>query len=393
MKKRIMTTALAILVLALTGCGSSSSDSGSYAAAPEEYKSAYEGDMTANAAADEYYDEYRDYEEYDYEDYPAEEAAKMTAEGAESSMDDVSVTEADAESTKTKGSGRMLIKNVYLRVESEDVEVMVKNVERRVDSLGGYIESTNIENTKYSSSEKKTATIIARVPVEKLDGFVDEVEGQSNVLSKNSNAEDVTLRYVDMQSKLESYEIEYDRINELLKKADDLDTIIALEARLTEVRYQIESYGAQLKQMKNQATYSTVTLNIEQVIEYTPVVVPEKTRLERMSEGFLSNCKRVWNGILDFLVGLVIALPVLLIWAVIIVVIVLIIRFIINKNSRYTKEERARIKAEKREARRAAKRNAAQRRAGSAPYVQNPASVKGQNTEVKETDESKKTDE
>ena len=362
MKRRIVTVALAVLVAALTGCGSSDSAASYAPEAREDYKSAYAADNEI-AEAGEYYDEY---EEYDYNEYPAEESAKMAAGDADASMDEATVNEADAESVNSKGIGRMLIKNVYLSVESEDVEVMVKNVEKRVDSLGGYIESTNIENTKYSSSERKTATIIARVPVEKLDGFVDEVEGQSNVLSKNSNAEDVTLRYVDMQSKLESYEIEYDRINELLKQADDLDTIIALESRLTEIRYQIESYGAQLKQMKNQATYSTVTLNIEQVIEYTPVVVAEKTRLERMSEGFISNCKRVWNGLLDFLVGLVIALPVLLIWAVIIIVIVLIIRFIINKNSRYTKEERAKMKAEKK----AAKRNAKMRKAGKVQPLQ-----------------------
>ncbi|MCR5234739.1 MAG: DUF4349 domain-containing protein [Lachnospiraceae bacterium] len=362
MKRRIMTVALAVLVAALTGCGSSDSAASYAPEAREDYKSAYAADNEI-AEAGEYYDEY---EEYDYNEFPAEESAKMTAGEADASMDEATVNEADAESVNSKGMGRMLIKNVYLSVESEDVEVMVKNVEKRVDSLGGYIESTNIENTKYSSSERKTATIVARVPVEKLDGFVDEVEGQSNVLSKNSNAEDVTLRYVDMQSKLESYEIEYDRINELLKQADDLDTIIALESRLTEIRYQIESYGAQLKQMKNQATYSTVTLNIEQVIEYTPVVVAEKTRLERMSEGFISNCKRVWNGLLDFLVGLVIALPVLLIWAVIIIVIVLIIRFIINKNSRYTKEERARMKAEKK----AAKRNAKMRKTGNGQPLQ-----------------------
>ena len=127
MKKRIMTTAMAILVLALTGCGSSSSsDSGNYATAPEEYKSAYDNDMEAFAAADEYYDGFEEYEEYDYSDYPAEEAPKMAAEGAEPSMDDVSVTEADAESARAKSMERMLIKNVYLRVESEDVEVMVK---------------------------------------------------------------------------------------------------------------------------------------------------------------------------------------------------------------------------------------------------------------------------
>ncbi len=312
---------LAVSVI-LGGCGGSSHSSKAAAAAAPEYDDyeEYEGAAESAYYADDYYD------------------SDMVTEQAKSSMDNAEepaeVTEADVEGgANAQKSQRMLIKNVYLNVESEDVEAMMHNVEKRVDQLGGYVESTNMDNTKYSNSERKTATIVARVPVEKLDSFVDEVEGQSNVLSKNSNAEDVTLKYVDMQSKLESYQTEYDRISELLKEADDLDTIIALEGRLTEIRYQIESYGSQLKVMKNQATYSTITLNITQVIEYTPVTVEEKTRFERMCDGFVSNCKRVWNGILDFFVGLVIALPVLIIWAIIIAAIVLIIKAIIRKHS------------------------------------------------------------
>lgn len=326
MRKRIYAVISAVLVMSLAGCGSSSSS------AKESYAedSRYDSYATAESAAapEEYYDEYEgDYENYEY---PAEAKVAMDTAGGSAGTANDSITEEDVESASAEKASRMLIKNVYMEVESEDVDVMVKNVEKRVDALGGYIESTNINNTKYSSSERKTATIVARIPVEKLDGFVEEVEGQSNLLNKNSNAEDVTLRYVDTKAKLESYQTEYDRLNELLERADDLDTIIALESRLSEVRYQIESYGAQLKAMKNQATYSTVTMNITQVIEYTPVVVEEKTRIERMRDGFISNCKRVWNGLLDFGVGFVVALPVLLVWFVIIAVIVIIIRLIIK---------------------------------------------------------------
>ncbi|MCR5509256.1 MAG: DUF4349 domain-containing protein [Lachnospiraceae bacterium] len=307
MKKKIVLFA-AVFSLLLSGCGSSSSDRSA------AYKS-YAGEA-APAEAEEYYDAYE---------------SDMVVESGSADMGEV--TEADVESGKNQNAERMLIKNVYMSVESEDVERMMHNVEKRVEQLGGYIESTNLENQKYSSSERKTANIIARVPVEKLDSFVDEVGEQSNVLSKSSSAEDVTLRYVDMQSKLESYQTEYDRISELLEKADDLDTIIALEARLTEVRYQIESYGSQLKVMKNQATYSTINLSITQVIEYTPVMVEEKSRIERMADGFVSNCRKVWNGLLDFGVGFVIALPVLIIWAAVIIVIILIVKAV-NKSYR-----------------------------------------------------------
>ena len=157
------------------------------------------------------------------------------------------------------------------------------------------------------------------------------------------NAEDVTLRYVDMQARMDSLQTEYDRISELLKEADSLDNIIELENRLTDIRYEMQSYGAQMKAMKNQATYSTIYLNVKQVIEYTPVVVQEKSRLERMSDGFIQNCKRVWNGILDFFVGLIVALPVLLVWAVIITLIVLVIRFIVKRRRQnHPKKEKAR---------------------------------------------------
>ena len=335
MRKRKISTiinALLAVSLLLSGCGGSSSSKAADAAAPAAAADYENFAMAEEASADSgYYDE-----AYDYSD---EMVRETSAEGAESET--AQVTEDEVEGGANQKTERMLIKNVYMSVESEDIDAMMKSIERRVDALGGYIENMNVDNTKYSNSEKKTATILARVPVEKLDAFVDEVEGQSNVLSKSSNAEDVTLKYVDMQSRMDSLQIEYDRISELLKQADELDNIIELENRLTDIRYEMQSYGSQMKVMKNQARYSTVNLNITQVIEYTPVVVEEKTRLERMSEGFVSNCKRVGNGIVDFFVGLVIALPILLVWAVIITMIVLIIRLIVRKSrERHPRKEK-----------------------------------------------------
>ena len=322
MKKSTRIFIGAITVLALTGCGSGSNKS---AAAYDSYMAE---EPVAMAQSGETYSRDYDYEDYDYdEEMVTEEAAYDSGSNSTAQINEEDVKE----SAESSGNKRMLIKTVHMDVESEDIDTMVKNVEKRVEELGGYIENLSVNNQKYSNSETKTAEITARVPVEKLDQFVNEVEGQSNVLSRSSNAEDVTLRYVDMQARMESLQTEYDRISELLKEADSLDNIIELENRLTDIRYEMQSYGAQMKAMKNQATYSTIYLNVKQVIEYTPVVEKEKTRLERMSEGFIQNCKKVGNDILDFFVGLIVALPVLLVWAVVITIIVLFIKFIIKK--------------------------------------------------------------
>ncbi|MCR4806749.1 MAG: DUF4349 domain-containing protein [Lachnospiraceae bacterium] len=335
MKKRRILILGVITSLVLAGCGGSKEASVPY----EENYMADEAVAAAAPEAKSYAGDY-DYEEYDgYEEEMVTEEAYDTAssEGAQVNEEEVK------ESAESSGNKRMLIKTVHMNVESEDIDSMVKNVEKRVEELGGYVENLSVNNQKYSNSETKTADLTARVPVEKLDMFVNEVEGQSNVLSRSSNAEDVTLRYVDMQARMDSLQTEYDRISELLKEADSLDNIIELENRLTDIRYEMQSYGAQMKAMKNQATYSTIYLNIKQVIEYTPVVEKEKTRIERMTEGFIQNCKKVGNGVLDFFVGLIVALPVLLIWAVVITIIVLIIKFIIRKSSeKHPRKEKVR---------------------------------------------------
>ena len=334
-KNRILILGLVLGVM-LAGCGGSGSNS-KESAAPMAEGAYYDNDAVAYAGEADYDESYKSYD-YEEPEMVAEEATEYRGDNGDAG--EAQVDESAIEDSANQKSKRMLIKTVYMNVESEDVDAMMKQVEKRVDALGGYIESMNVDNTKYSNSERKTANITARVPVEKLDQFCDEVEGQSNVLSKSSNAEDVTLKYVDMQSRMDSLQIEYDRISELLKQADELENIIELEKRLTDIRYEMQSYGSQLKAMKNQATYSTINLSITQVIEYTPVVVEEQTRLERLRDGFITNCKKVGNGIVDFFVGFVIALPVLLVWAVVIFIIVLIIKAIVRKCKDRPKKER-----------------------------------------------------
>ena len=129
----------------------------------------------------------------------------------------------------------------------------------------------------------------------------------------------------------------------LMEKAESVDAIIALETRLTEVRYQIQSMESQLRTYDNQVDYATITLSVEEVTIYTPDTQEPKSDLQRMTDGFVTSVKRVLQGIKNFLIDLVIALPYLLIWAVVIAAIVLVIRMIVKKS----KKKRERKLAEK----------------------------------------------
>ena len=257
---------------------------------------------------------------------PGEEAvqeAGVYEEAAETDMGSGSETAALDENAV---SDRKLIKNVSMAVETEDYTGLVSNIQSRVEELGGYTESFEAYNE--SSVGSRSASLTLRIPADRLDEFVSQVEEISNIVSRQETVEDVTLTYVDLESRRRMYEEEEDRLLSLLEQAETLEEIIALESRLTEVRYQLESMESQLRTMDNQVNYSTVYLSIDEVERYTPPA--EKGTWERIRTGFTENVYRVGNGIKEFFIGFVISLPILLVLAVGIIIAVIVIRLFLR---------------------------------------------------------------
>ena len=309
MKKRVLGIIISSLCVAalLAGCGSSSSS----ASAKADYAAAEEG---------EYYD-------YDYA-----EPEMATDDVYEYSRDTNSAGEADVptDSQIQSNSNRKLIKTVNMSAETREFDNLIANVMSRIDSLGGYAESTDISGNTYNSKSARSAHIVARIPAEKLDGFVKSIAEESNITNKNESAEDVTLQYADVEAHKDSLKIEQERLNQLLEQADDLETIIALEDRLTQVRYEIESYESRLRTMNNQVVFATVNLSVQEVKEYTPEPIEEKTFGQRLAEEFLDSCEEAWETIQDFVIGFVSMLPMLLVLLIILGVVFLIVFVIIR---------------------------------------------------------------
>ena len=171
-----------------------------------------------------------------------------------------------------------------------------------------------------------------RIPANQLNSFLERVKGVSNVISMNQDVRDVTLSYTDLESHKKSLLTEQERLLALLENADNMEDIITIEERLSEVRYSIESMESQLRVMDNQVDYSTVYIDITEVKELT--VVDPETDGERMVRRFKENIYDIGYGFKEFGIGFVIALPYLVVWAVIILIIVLIVRGIIKHNKK-----------------------------------------------------------
>lgn len=228
----------------------------------------------------------------------------------------------DKENT-TVETGRKLIRTVTIRSETDDQDALLSELEARVAALGGYVQSKNVNN---SQTGRRTATLVLRIPAEQLDAFVDHVEGATNILSVNENAEDITLNYIATESRVKALETEEARLLELLAQANNLDEILRLESRLTEVRTELERHRSQLKLYDNLVDYATVNLTITEVKEYTVVEEEEPSAWQRIGSGFVNSLKGVWTIIREVFIFFIVALPYLALIAVIPVSVVVIVR-------------------------------------------------------------------
>lgn len=305
-KVNIVMVGLVLLVFMLTSC----SAKGDYNYNMPATENKYSGD---NSVA----------EDMGEGDMPAE---------AGGSNGEQEVAQSDANTNTVVNTKQKLIKTYSIDMETQDYDKLIPAIQKKVVTLEGYVESSNLEGKGIYGSNTRYASIVARVPQEKVEEFVHSVSDLGNVVNSNNNTQDITLAYADVESHQKSLRIEQERLLTLLEKAEKLEDIITLEERLSKVRYEIEAYESKLRLFDNQVNYSTVTLNISEVRRIT--VIEEDTAFDRMKSGFLNSIYNIRDGAVNLFVWIVVNIPYLVIWAIIIIIIVIIVKKTMKKNKK-----------------------------------------------------------
>ncbi len=260
---------------------------------------------------------------------PAEAAgeSQYTTYGSLSNDSAITIEESAALQSQDK-----IIRTFYLDVETQEFDSLIAKLDAEISRLNGYVENSRISGRSfYDRDGARVANITARIPRSKVDEFVNAVGENANVVNKQESTENVTLEYTDIESRKKSLQIEQERLFALLEKADSLDSIVTLESRLSEIRYQLQNYETTLRTYDNKVEYSTVSLNIQEVEKFTPRVEIKQTVGTRIKNGFSNTIYNISEGLQNFLVWFIVNLPYLLIWSVIIAAITLITRRILKK--------------------------------------------------------------
>ncbi len=239
---------------------------------------------------------------------------------------DTAVNSGEGSDNGAYREGRKLIETVSLEVETREFEQMMSVLEERIQELDGYVEAMDTYNgSSYSGyNSNRSAHLTVRIPSGKLDGFLDTVSDIGNIVRRHNNVEDVTLSYVDMESRRNTLRTEQSRLLEFLDKAETIEEIITIEQRLSEVRYQLESMESQLRTIDNLVDYSTVDIDISEVKELTPVEEP--SAWERISEGFAENLISIGHGTVELGIWFLVNLPYLAVWGAVLTAVIFAVK-------------------------------------------------------------------
>ena len=315
-------TALLLIICIFSGCNSESEGDYVNKAADMAYSNAPLPEASSNA-------DYGYYDGSDYDGYFADAGSSAPSFSSGTSVNGSDRTDYYENDTLRTGS-RKLIKRVSLTIETLEFEKSCGIIEQYAGQFGGYIESSNVHNndyytTYYNNYSNRTASYTIRIPNDLVDQFITASGNIGSILTSSTSTEDITLGYLDVESRAKALEIQQERLLSLLEQANSVENIISLEDRLSQVTYELESKESLLRNYDNLVSYSTVNIMLNEVREITEIVPEPETIGERISRGFSDSIKDITEGLKNFFVWFVVNIPYILLFLIVVAVAVLIV--------------------------------------------------------------------
>ena len=267
--KRCLTLLLAlVLALSLAACGAKSAGSDSMAGGYYGYDSTKEDyDFTATAG--------------EAEDTGAWNGGGQVGAGADKSLSE---------------RGVKMVYSASIEMQTVSYEQAVEDIAALVERSGAYFEQKNFSN--YSNGYRH-ASYTVRVPAEQYADFCAQVGALCHVTWQSDSAEDISEQYYDTQSRLETAQIKLARLQELLKKAENMEDIITIESAISETEYEIERLSGTVRRYDALVDYATVTLELSEVYRLSGTEDAPKSFGEKLGNAFTDGLAATAEGLED----------------------------------------------------------------------------------------------
>lgn len=177
--------------------------------------------------------------------------------------------EQNTEESANITSDRMIINQAHLHINVNNLEKAQTKIEKKVNKYDGYIVESSIYR---DNDEHANGDVTVRVPAKNFQKFLtDSEEVAVDVLERNITGEDVTEKYVDLESRVKSKRAVEERLLEFMKEAEKTEDLLKISNDLSAVQEDIEVIVGKINYLENQTSYSTIEISMYE----DRVVIPE----------------------------------------------------------------------------------------------------------------------
>jgi hypothetical protein len=158
-------------------------------------------------------------------------------------------------------AGRSLVYTATLTIRTKDVAGATAAAAHLALADGGFVgDEKSMSGTVPNVAGVTQSTITLRVPADKFDAVLTQLGTGGTVDQQTRSASDVTDQVIDTGSRITSAQASITRITELMKAANGLTDVVALEGELSRRVADLESLKSRLATLQDQVQLSTITV-------------------------------------------------------------------------------------------------------------------------------------
>ncbi len=217
---------------------------------------------------------------------------------------------------------RKIIYTGEVSIEVKSCKDSISKIDDIVKRSGDFIADSKIWEQE---KDRKAAELVIKVPSKNYDEVLVDLSTIGKVKSEQSNSNDITEEYVDLEARLANAKRMETRLVDLLEqKTTKLADMLAVEKELGRVREDIERFEGTKRYFDSLVSLSTITIYLSEPYKITSSVLdPLKTSLEDAGQLFMTS-------VASIITVLVVILP----WLVILGFVAWFVVFIIRRSKR-----------------------------------------------------------
>ena len=172
---------------------------------------------------------------------------------------DAAATGSTAESTAAIALQPALIRTAELTVVVDDVPAEAAAAGAAARAAGGAVAGDD----RSGSGADAHATLVLKVPPEKMDAMLDQLGRLGHEQSRSSSTQDVTQDVADVDARVASMQASIARVRAILSRAERIGDVVSVEGELSRRTTELESLQARQRALAGQVDYATITLQLK----------------------------------------------------------------------------------------------------------------------------------